>query len=261
MFADRLVFRAIRVVASFGGAFALAQLLGRLLGGIGGSSYHCRGREARREGREGMWSAELKRMERRDEMGKRKRKGRGQNCREKRLWPLFPSSDRLPIVSRERRGSQSSHLWSQDSLGTELCRLGELVEGGRIWPDRPPVLAGERGSTRFCQFWLFSPSRKSQRRPDPAMVRLPALSRMGTTAAPSFKSPHQRPVTKVVFSYCPYWLSSNSLRTFISKNVEQLARTHPSVEFVVKQRLYKHGFVQGIYSELVYCSRGRLWPR
>jgi hypothetical protein len=171
--------------------------------------------------------------------------------------PFRPLFDHVPIVYCVRSLSISLQLRSCSSHArkTELNRLHP------VGPALTPGLdCGRKGVERTKQtLWpfrlgFFRPAVCGSR----AMVVLPRLSTLRTLATPSFKSPHQRPVTKIVFSYCPYWISSSSLRSFLDSNAAQLARTHPSVEFVVKQRLHKHGFVQGIYSERRFRHLG-MW--
>lgn len=61
---------------------------------------------------------------------------------------------------------------------------------------------------------------------------------------------------KLVFEYCDVWPSSSNLRRYIYNHVEDLAREHPHVEFVVKQRPSKEPVIRGLYrtlSEILFC--------
>lgn len=54
-------------------------------------------------------------------------------------------------------------------------------------------------------------------------------------------------VRKVVFEYCDKWPSSSNTRTYIHNHLEELARSHPHVEFVVKQRTQREPIIRGFY--------------
>ncbi|KLO20556.1 hypothetical protein SCHPADRAFT_816596 [Schizopora paradoxa] len=54
-------------------------------------------------------------------------------------------------------------------------------------------------------------------------------------------------IRKLVFEYCDAWPSSSNLRRYIYNHVEDLAREHPHVEFVVKQRPSKEPIIRGLY--------------
>ena len=54
-------------------------------------------------------------------------------------------------------------------------------------------------------------------------------------------------IRKLVFEYCDKWPSSANTRTFIHDHLEELARTNPHVEFVVKQRNQKEPIIRGFY--------------
>ncbi|TFY72258.1 hypothetical protein EVG20_g763 [Dentipellis fragilis] len=54
-------------------------------------------------------------------------------------------------------------------------------------------------------------------------------------------------VRKVVFEYCEKWASSANTRSYLHRHLEDLARAHPHVEVVVKQRNYKPPIVRGFY--------------
>lgn len=54
-------------------------------------------------------------------------------------------------------------------------------------------------------------------------------------------------IRKLVFEYCDKWPSSANTRTFILNHLEQVARTHPHVELVVKQRTFKEPIIRGFY--------------
>lgn len=63
-------------------------------------------------------------------------------------------------------------------------------------------------------------------------------------------------VRKVVLEFCPHWPSSHNLRVYLDKHLEDVARKHPHVEFVVKERKNKQpiarGFYCAFYISLVY---------
>ncbi|KAI0700436.1 thioredoxin-like protein [Cytidiella melzeri] len=54
-------------------------------------------------------------------------------------------------------------------------------------------------------------------------------------------------VRKLVFEFCNHWQSSANTRTYLSKHLETLAREHPHVEIVVRQRNSKEPIVRGFY--------------
>jgi len=54
-------------------------------------------------------------------------------------------------------------------------------------------------------------------------------------------------IRKMVFEYCDEWASSANLRTYLHNHVEDLARSNPHVEFVVKQRPSREPIVRGFY--------------
>ncbi|VDB95433.1 unnamed protein product [Peniophora sp. CBMAI 1063] len=54
-------------------------------------------------------------------------------------------------------------------------------------------------------------------------------------------------VRKVVFEFCPHWPSSHNLRTYLHNHLEDVARRHPHVEFVVKERKNKQPIARGFY--------------
>lgn len=54
-------------------------------------------------------------------------------------------------------------------------------------------------------------------------------------------------IRKLVFEYCEKWPSSNNTRTFVKNHLEDLARTNPHVEIVIRQRNYKEPIVRGFY--------------
>ncbi|KAF8528049.1 thioredoxin-like protein [Hysterangium stoloniferum] len=54
-------------------------------------------------------------------------------------------------------------------------------------------------------------------------------------------------IRKIVVEYCDYWPSSANTRSFLMKRIEQFAKEHPHVEFIVKQRNYKQPIVRGFY--------------
>jgi large subunit ribosomal protein L43 len=54
-------------------------------------------------------------------------------------------------------------------------------------------------------------------------------------------------IRKLVFEYCDKWPSSENTRTYILNHAEALAKQHPHVEVVVKQRNQKEPIVRGFY--------------
>jgi large subunit ribosomal protein L43 len=60
----------------------------------------------------------------------------------------------------------------------------------------------------------------------------------------------QRSCKKVVLEYCDTWGSNDGMRRFILNKAigpEAIARSNPSVEFVVRRRPFKHPVVRGLY--------------
>ncbi|KAL9715990.1 39S ribosomal protein L51, mitochondrial [Leucoagaricus gongylophorus] len=57
--------------------------------------------------------------------------------------------------------------------------------------------------------------------------------------------PHIR---KLVFECCDRWPSSHHTRTFLLTRLLPLARHHPHVELVVKQRIHKQPILRGFYA-------------
>lgn len=55
------------------------------------------------------------------------------------------------------------------------------------------------------------------------------------------------PVRKVVLEFCQHGPSSANTRTFVSTDMQRLAREHPHVEFVVKQRNGHEPIARGFY--------------
>ena len=51
----------------------------------------------------------------------------------------------------------------------------------------------------------------------------------------------------MVFEYCEKWPTSANTRTYLVKNLEDLARENPHVEIVVKPRNHKQPIVRGFY--------------
>ncbi|KAH9836544.1 thioredoxin-like protein [Rhodofomes roseus] len=54
-------------------------------------------------------------------------------------------------------------------------------------------------------------------------------------------------VRKVVFEFCDKWPSSGNTRTYVHNHLEELARSNPHVEFVVKQRTQREPIIRGFY--------------
>ncbi|KAI0733966.1 thioredoxin-like protein [Fomitopsis betulina] len=54
-------------------------------------------------------------------------------------------------------------------------------------------------------------------------------------------------VRKVVFEFCDKWPSSANTRTYIHNHLEELARSNPHVEFVLKQRTQREPIIRGFY--------------
>ena len=61
------------------------------------------------------------------------------------------------------------------------------------------------------------------------------------------------PVRKVVLEFCQHGPSSANARSFIARDVQRVARKHPHVEFVVRQRNGHEPIARGFY--------GRSHPR
>lgn len=64
-------------------------------------------------------------------------------------------------------------------------------------------------------------------------------------------------VRKVVFEFCDKWPSSANTRTYIHNHLEELARSNPHVEFVLKQRTQREPIIRGFYSmsSYIWCPR------
>ena len=58
-------------------------------------------------------------------------------------------------------------------------------------------------------------------------------------------------IRKLVFEYCEKWPSSANTRTYIKNHLEDLARTNPHVEIVVRQRNFKEPIIRGFYCESI----------
>ncbi|KAI0047646.1 hypothetical protein FA95DRAFT_1582598 [Auriscalpium vulgare] len=54
-------------------------------------------------------------------------------------------------------------------------------------------------------------------------------------------------IRKLVFEYCDKWASSANTRTYLHNHLEELARAHPHIEVVVRQRNLKQPIVRGFY--------------
>ncbi|KIJ45730.1 hypothetical protein M422DRAFT_166701 [Sphaerobolus stellatus SS14] len=54
-------------------------------------------------------------------------------------------------------------------------------------------------------------------------------------------------IRKLVLEYCDHWPSSENTRTFLRNHIEDLARAHPHVEVVVKQRPFQQPIARGFY--------------
>ncbi|KAF9817457.1 hypothetical protein IEO21_03414 [Rhodonia placenta] len=54
-------------------------------------------------------------------------------------------------------------------------------------------------------------------------------------------------IRKLVFEYCDKWPSSANARRYIHDHLEDLARTNPHVEIVVKQRNQREPIIRGFY--------------
>ncbi|KAI5991464.1 thioredoxin-like protein [Pisolithus albus] len=55
-------------------------------------------------------------------------------------------------------------------------------------------------------------------------------------------------IRKVVLEFCQHYPSSSNARTFISNHLERVAREHPHVEFVVRQRNGHEPIARGFYA-------------
>ncbi|KII86414.1 hypothetical protein PLICRDRAFT_114353 [Plicaturopsis crispa FD-325 SS-3] len=54
-------------------------------------------------------------------------------------------------------------------------------------------------------------------------------------------------IRKLVFEYCQSWASSHNTRTFLVRELANVARQNPHVEVVVKQRNFHEPIVRGFY--------------
>lgn len=55
-------------------------------------------------------------------------------------------------------------------------------------------------------------------------------------------------IRKVVLEFCQHYPSSSNARTFISNHLERVAREHPHVEFVIRQRNGHEPIARGFYA-------------
>lgn len=77
------------------------------------------------------------------------------------------------------------------------------------------------------------------------------LLRAQLTSRPANGAAHFIPqCRKLVFEYCNKWPSSANTRTFLNSHLEELARSNPHVEVVVKPRPNHEPIVRGFYSAL-----------
>lgn len=60
------------------------------------------------------------------------------------------------------------------------------------------------------------------------------------------------PLRKLVFEYCERSEQSSHVRSYLLKHVEQLARSNPHVEVVVKTRTLQPPIVRGLYCKFVW---------
>ena len=61
-------------------------------------------------------------------------------------------------------------------------------------------------------------------------------------------------IRKLVFEYSQNWSSSANTRTYLKNNLQNLARTNPHVEVVVRQRSNRQPIVRGLYRTSLYPS-------
>ncbi|KAK7694229.1 hypothetical protein QCA50_001409 [Cerrena zonata] len=74
------------------------------------------------------------------------------------------------------------------------------------------------------------------------------LLRAQLTSRPANGAAHFIPqCRKLVFEYCNKWPSSANTRTFLNSHLEELARSNPHVEVVVKPRPNHEPIVRGFY--------------
>lgn len=71
---------------------------------------------------------------------------------------------------------------------------------------------------------------------------------------------YQLPVRKMVFEMSPKAVSHHGLRTYVLHRLGlvQLAKTYPSVEFVVKDSTKTHPLIRSFYGKFLYTDS--MWP-
>lgn len=79
---------------------------------------------------------------------------------------------------------------------------------------------------------------------------LPVLRASLKTAKTGASTPSSLACHKVVLSYCDKMASSAGIRDYIACSAAEVARAHPSVEFVVQPIPNKQPLLRGLYSEL-----------
>lgn len=57
------------------------------------------------------------------------------------------------------------------------------------------------------------------------------------------------PCRKLVLEYNETWPSSSGAKEYIEREAQQLAKRHPSVEFVVQEKPNRHPVARGFYGE------------
>jgi hypothetical protein len=82
--------------------------------------------------------------------------------------------------------------------------------------------------------------------PRPAPTR-PLFRAQLVSAGANGHTSFVHPLRKLVFEYCEAGPSSATTRTFLRDHLETLARAHPHVEVVVRQRSQRQPVVRGFY--------------
>lgn len=84
------------------------------------------------------------------------------------------------------------------------------------------------------------------------MSRLPRLVRSALSTQPALggaSGTYSLPCRKVVVEYCEKSVASKGTRDFLLQNAAALARSYPSVEFVVMPRPQRAPILRGFYCE------------
>lgn len=133
-------------------------------------------------------------------------------------------------------------------LVVQLCRRASRCAGHDF-----TEIVGESRPVSRAHHFQAEPRYSHSDTPQPTMPRSPspmasALLRAQLRSAPA--NGHAAfipPIRKLVLEFCQHLPSSANTRTFISKDIQRVARENPHVEFVVKQRNGHEPIARGFY--------------